>query len=123
MPMKLSTNVSGDLSGLSGGQRQRLMIARALISRPRIVIFDEATSALDNPTQAQVTESVRRLNATRIVVAHRLSTVKDADRIIVIDQGRVVESGAYEDLVAQQGLFARMKEDANKSEVVDHRHA
>mgnify|MGYP000882411592 FL=1 len=123
MPMKLSTNVSGDLSGLSGGQRQRLMIARALISRPRIVIFDEATSALDNPTQAQVTESVRRLNATRIVVAHRLSTVKDADRIVVIDQGRVVESGTYEDLVAQRGLFARMEEDANKSEVVDHRHA
>ena len=99
------------------------MIARALISRPRIVIFDEATSALDNPTQAQVTESVRRLNATRIVVAHRLSTVKDADRIVVIDQGRVVESGTYEDLVAQRGLFARMEEDANKSEVVDHRHA
>ena len=113
MPMKLSTHVADDSSGLSGGQRQRLMIARALISRPRIIIFDEATSALDNPTQARVTESVRRLNATRIVVAHRLSTVQDADRIVVINQGRIVESGTYDELLELGGVFAHMA-DAQK---------
>ena len=108
MPMKLSTNVADGSAGLSGGQRQRLMIARALISRPRIVIFDEATSALDNLTQARVTESMHRLNATRIVVAHRLSTVRDADRIIVIDHGHVVESGTYEELLELNGTFANL---------------
>lgn len=122
MPMKLSTHVASDMSGLSGGQRQRLMIARALISRPRIVIFDEATSALDNPTQAKVTESVRRLNATRIVVAHRLSTVREADRIIVIEQGRIVESGTYDELLAQGGSFARMA-DAQRAESEAHEYA
>ena len=92
-----------------GGQRQRLMIARALVSRPRIVFFGEATSALDNPTQRLVTESTRRLNATRVVIAHRLSTVAEADRIIVMDQGRVVQQGRYEELLADRdGLFARL---------------
>ncbi len=85
------------------------MIARALVSRPRIVFFGEATSALDNPTQRLVTESTRRLNATRVVIAHRLSTVAEADRIIVMDQGRVVQQGRYEELLADRdGLFARL---------------
>ncbi|MFE6489952.1 ATP-binding cassette domain-containing protein, partial [Streptomyces sp. NPDC057757] len=109
MPMGMNTVLSEGTSTLSGGQRQRLMIARALVSRPRIVFFDEATSALDNPTQRLVTESTRRLNATRVVIAHRLSTVAEADRIIVMDQGRVVQQGRYEELLADRdGLFARL---------------
>ncbi|WP_051943834.1 NHLP bacteriocin export ABC transporter permease/ATPase subunit [Streptacidiphilus rugosus] len=109
MPMGMNTVLSEGTSTLSGGQRQRLMIARALVSRPRIVFFDEATSALDNPTQRLVTESTRRLKATRIVIAHRLSTVAEADRIIVLDHGRVVQQGTYQELLADaEGLFARL---------------
>ena len=85
------------------------MIARALVARPRIVFFDEATSALDNPTQKMVAESTRRLNASRVVIAHRLSTVADADKIVVMDGGRVVQEGRYEELLADSaGLFARL---------------
>jgi ABC-type bacteriocin/lantibiotic exporter with double-glycine peptidase domain len=94
--------------GISGGQRQRLMIARAIVSRPRILLFDEATSALDNQTQAIVTRSVESLKATRVVIAHRLSTVMHADKIIVLDQGKVVQSGPYADLIQQEGLFAEL---------------
>ncbi|MEZ0093832.1 NHLP bacteriocin export ABC transporter permease/ATPase subunit [Streptacidiphilus sp. EB129] len=108
MPMGMQTILSEGVSTLSGGQRQRLMIARALVSRPRILFFDEATSALDNPTQKIVAESTRRLNATRVVIAHRLSTVRDADQIIVLDQGRIVQRGSYEELSAQEGLFATL---------------
>jgi NHLM bacteriocin system ABC transporter ATP-binding protein len=109
MPMGMNTLLSEGTSTLSGGQRQRLMIARTLVSRPRIVIFDEATSALDNPTQKIVAESTGNLNATRIVIAHRLSTITDADRIIVMEQGRIVQEGRYEQLMADtDGLFARL---------------
>jgi ABC-type bacteriocin/lantibiotic exporter with double-glycine peptidase domain len=93
---------------LSGGQRQRLMIARAIVDRPRILIFDEATSALDNRTQAIVTASLERLQATRIVIAHRLSTIAGADRIYVLQAGRVIQAGTYEELTAQPGLFAEL---------------
>lgn len=105
MPMGMNTLLSEGASTLSGGQRQRLMIARALLARPRIIFFDEATSALDNRTQSIVTESMRRLNATRIVIAHRLSTIKDADRIVVLEGGRVMQMGAYDELITQEGLF------------------
>ncbi|MGW1762868.1 NHLP bacteriocin export ABC transporter permease/ATPase subunit [Streptomyces sp. NPDC002073] len=109
MPMGMNTVLSEGTNTLSGGQRQRLMIARSLVARPRLVFFDEATSALDNPTQGLVAESTRRLNATRIVIAHRLSTVVDADRIVVMDRGRIVQQGTYEQLVAEtDGLFARL---------------
>lgn len=107
MPMGLSTVVNETSHGLSGGQIQRLMIARALVNRPRIVIFDEATSALDNPTQQIVAEATRQLNATRLVVAHRLSTVRDADRIFVMEGGQVVQQGTYQQLIAaEEGVFA-----------------
>ncbi|MFE8015238.1 NHLP bacteriocin export ABC transporter permease/ATPase subunit [Streptomyces antibioticus] len=99
MPMGLHTIVAGSGS-VSGGQRQRLMIAQALIRRPRILFFDEATSALDNDTQRTVIESTRKLNATRVVIAHRLSTVMDADRVIVMENGRIVEQGPPAALLA-----------------------
>ncbi|MFJ1915514.1 NHLP bacteriocin export ABC transporter permease/ATPase subunit [Streptomyces sp. NPDC088147] len=99
MPMGLHTLISGG-GAISGGQRQRLMIAQALIRRPRILFFDEATSALDNATQRVVTESTNRLRASRLVIAHRLSTVMDADRVFVMADGRVVEQGPPADLLA-----------------------
>ncbi|MFJ4918875.1 NHLP bacteriocin export ABC transporter permease/ATPase subunit [Streptomyces sp. NPDC088725] len=99
MPMGLHTMISGG-GAISGGQRQRLMIAQALIRRPRILFFDEATSALDNETQRVVTESTRKLSASRLVIAHRLTTVMDADRVIVMAAGRVVEQGRPADLLA-----------------------
>ncbi len=90
---------------LSGGQKQRLLIARALVRKPRLMLFDEATSALDNETQNTVSESVNSLQATRIVIAHRLSTIKAADKIVVLEGGKIVEQGKYHDLVQQQGYF------------------
>jgi ATP-binding cassette subfamily C protein len=108
MPMGLHTVVTPGGGGLSGGQRQRVLIARALAGRPRILFFDEATSALDNVTQAQVSASVAQLRATRIVIAHRLSTVQAADRVIVLVAGRIVESGPPAELQAQGGWFARL---------------
>ncbi|MFH8977876.1 NHLP bacteriocin export ABC transporter permease/ATPase subunit [Streptomyces sp. NPDC017890] len=102
MPMGLHTIVSGS-GAVSGGQRQRLMIAQALIRRPRILFFDEATSALDNETQRTVIESTKALDATRIVIAHRLSTVLDADRVIVMEDGRVAQQGPPAELLADTG--------------------
>jgi ATP-binding cassette subfamily C protein len=108
MPMGLQTLIPDGGASLSGGQRQRLLIARALINRPRILLFDEATSALDARAQRCVSDNIASLHATRIVIAHRLSTIRHADRIIVLDRGRVVESGNYEQLMAHDGLFARL---------------
>ncbi|MFI6056216.1 NHLP bacteriocin export ABC transporter permease/ATPase subunit [Streptomyces violascens] len=99
MPMGLHTMISGG-GAISGGQRQRLMIAQALVRRPRVLFFDEATSALDNETQRIVIESTRSLRATRVVIAHRLSTVLDADRVIVMSQGRIVQQGPPAELLA-----------------------
>jgi ATP-binding cassette subfamily C protein len=105
MPMGMHTVISEGASTLSGGQRQRILIARAIVHRPRIVFFDEATSALDNRSQEIVTQSLNRLRATRIVIAHRLSTVINADRIIVMDQGRIAQIGDYPTLIGVPGLF------------------
>ncbi|WP_432169166.1 NHLP bacteriocin export ABC transporter permease/ATPase subunit [Streptomyces sp. 1222.5] len=99
MPMGLHTIVAGN-GAISGGQRQRLMIAQALVRRPRLLFFDEATSALDNDTQRIVIDSTRKLNATRVVIAHRLSTVLDADRVIVMEDGKVVQHGSPAELLA-----------------------
>lgn len=93
---------------LSGGQRQRIAIARAIVGSPRIVVLDEATSSLDLALEARVHESLGSLDCTRIIVAHRLETVRDADRIIVLDQGRIVEEGTYEGLARRSGLFQQM---------------
>jgi NHLM bacteriocin system ABC transporter ATP-binding protein len=108
MPMGLHTVLSEGASTLSGGQRQRLLIARAIVARPRILFLDEATSALDNRSQEIVTESLRKLNATRVVIAHRLTTIRDADSIIVMDAGRIVQSGTYDELMAQEGVFSML---------------
>ena len=108
MPMGMHTVVSEGGGTLSGGQRQRLMIARALVRQPRLLFFDEATSALDNRTQAIVSASLAQLHATRIVVAHRLSTIMNADRICVIERGQIAQSGTYDELMAQPGLFATL---------------
>ena len=108
MPMGMHTRLSDSASILSGGQRQRVVIARALVRKPRIVIFDEATSALDNHTQAIVNETLAKLNLTRIVIAHRLSTVRQVDRILVLKQGRIVETGSYDELLARDGAFSEL---------------
>ncbi|OIK25995.1 NHLP bacteriocin export ABC transporter permease/ATPase subunit [Streptomyces malaysiense] len=109
MPMGMHTVLSEGATTLSAGQRQRLMIARALIGRPRILFFDEATSALDNRTQEIVTQSMRRLNASRIVIAHRLSTVMRADRVLVLDAGRLVQAGSPDELLRDDdGMFYRL---------------
>lgn len=108
MPMGMHTLMLEGSATLSGGQRQRLILARALIGRPRLLLFDEATSALDNRSQSVVTESLARLRTTRIVIAHRLSTVERADCIFVLDRGRFVESGSFDELIARNGMFSRL---------------
>ncbi|NJM71571.1 MAG: NHLP bacteriocin export ABC transporter permease/ATPase subunit [Scytonema sp. RU_4_4] len=108
MSMGMHTIVSEGGTNLSGGQQQRLLIARALVNKPKIILMDEATSSLDNRTQAIVTGSLEELNATRIVIAHRLSTIRHADRIYVIEAGRVVQTGTFEELVNTEGLFAQL---------------
>ena len=108
MPMGLDAPVGDHGLLLSGGQRQRLMIAAALAGDPRILLMDEATSALDNMTQAVVMRTLLGSSATRIVVAHRMSTVRDADRVVVVSGGRIVEEGAPAELLALGGHFARL---------------
>lgn len=108
MPMQMHTVVSEGGSNLSGGQRQRLLIARALALKPRVLFFDEATSALDNKTQAIVSESLDKLQVTRIAIAHRLSTIRNAHRIYVLQAGRVVQQGTFQELAAVEGLFAQL---------------
>ncbi|RCJ26666.1 NHLP family bacteriocin export ABC transporter permease/ATPase subunit [Nostoc sp. ATCC 43529] len=108
MPMQMHTVITEGGTNLSGGQRQRLLIARALALKPRILFFDEATSALDNKTQAIVSESLDKLQVTRIAIAHRLSTIRNAHRIYVLQTGRVVQQGTFDQLVAMNGLFSQL---------------
>ncbi len=110
MPMGMHTLISEGSGGVSGGQRQRILIARAVCAKPRILVFDEATSALDNVTQRHVSDALAELECTRIVVAHRLSTIKLADRIVMLDGGRIVEEGTYDELIAAGGAFADLVE-------------
>lgn len=106
MPMGMQTVLTGGLTPLSGGQRQRLLVARALIRKPRVLLLDEATSALDNKTQSAVARSLEAIASTRLVIAHRLSTVRNADHIVVLDQGRVTQAGTFDDLSRKPGLFS-----------------
>lgn len=108
MPMGMQTIIGEGGLAFSGGQLQRMMIARALARRPAIIFLDEATSALDERTQATVSSHLDRLAVTRVAVAHRLSTIRNADRIYVLDQGRIAESGTFDELMAREGPFQRL---------------
>ena len=110
MPLKMNTMISEGAGTISGGQRQRIIIARAIAPKPKILLFDEATSALDNITQRIVSESLDTLKCTRIVIAHRLSTVRHCKRILVLDGGKIVEAGTYDELMKLNGLFASLVE-------------
>lgn len=114
MPLGYDTVLADGGASMSGGQRQRIALARALFHRPRILLLDEATSALDTVTERKIYERLRRLRCTRVVVAHRLSTVVDADRILVLDQGRLVEQGNHRSLVAQGGIYAELARSLEK---------
>lgn len=105
MPMGLETMLSENTGTISGGQMQRILIGRALANDPAILFFDEATSALDNVTQTLICQNLEKLNITRVVIAHRLSTIEKCDRIFVMRDGEIVESGNYGELISKHGLF------------------
>jgi len=105
MPMGMHTMIAEGGGGVSGGQKQRILIARALISKPRLIFFDEATSALDNITQKHVASSIEALKATRVIIAHRLSTIRGCNRVIMMDAGKIIEQGSYEELMDKKGEF------------------
>ena len=108
MPMGMYTYVNEGAANISGGQKQRILIARALATKPRILFLDEATSALDNASQNIVKESLEHLQLTRIIIAHRLSSITHADRIYVLDNGRIIEEGTYDELIKKGGTFTRL---------------
>ena len=112
LPKGWNTIVGDDGFGLSGGQRQRIAIARAILGNPQILIFDEATSALDNISEHHVQMAMEELMKTHtvIIVAHRLSTIRNVDRILVFDKGEIVEEGKYDELSEKEGLFKEMLE-------------
>lgn len=105
MPMGMKTLLTEDNTSISGGQKQRIMIARAVVSKPNILIFDEATSSLDNITQQKISNSLDNLKNTRITIAHRLSTIKNCDRILFLENGKITEDGTYSDLINKKGSF------------------
>ena len=108
MPMGLMTMVGTSGSVLSGGESQRITIARSVIGNPRIMLFDEATNWLDNESQARVMENIAALTSTRLVIAHRLSTLEQADRIYVLQSGKVVQSGSFVELSETDGVFKEL---------------
>lgn len=105
MPMGIHTMLSENCSTISGGQQQKILLARAIVGAPKILLLDEATSALDNLTQAQVSRSLDEMKITRVVAAHRLSTIKNCSRILVLQGGRIAEEGTYEALMNRKGVF------------------
>jgi ABC-type multidrug transport system fused ATPase/permease subunit len=110
MPEGYNTRLGENGVRLSGGQRQRIAIARAMLRNAPILLLDEATSALDNESEHAIQESLGRLQQgrTTLVIAHRLTTVQNADKIIVLDRGKIAEQGTHADLMAGHGIYARM---------------
>lgn len=113
LPMGMHTPVSQENCTLSGGERQRILIARAIIAKPSILILDEATSALDNVTQAKITESINKLDCTKLIVAHRLSTIQNCDKILVMDKGVIVQQGTFDELKNVDGPFSKLMKKQN----------
>ena len=110
LPQSYDTMVGERGLKLSGGEKQRVAIARAILKNPKILVFDEATSSLDSESEQTILEALRKVaaNHTTLVIAHRLSTVIDADHILVMDHGRIVEQGSHQLLLAQNGMYARL---------------
>jgi len=123
MPMKYETRIAEGGTGLSGGQRQRLALARALVRRPTILLLDEATSHLDMLTESLIDDNLSRLTCTRIVIAHRLSTVRNSEQILVFEAGTIVESGSHEFLLALGGHYANLVRSQMVSESPCQTHA
>ena len=110
LPEGWETNIGEDGHRLSGGQRQRIAIARAVLKDAPVLVLDEATSNVDNETEAALQRSIERISRDRttLIIAHRLSTVRNADTIAVMERGQITEMGSHDDLVSQEGLYARL---------------
>jgi ATP-binding cassette subfamily B protein len=110
MPDAYDTKIGFGYKSLSGGERQRISIARAILRNPKILILDEATAAMDTETERKIQEALTELvkGKTTIMIAHRLSTLRDADKLIVIEGGKVAESGTHEELMAAEGVYHKL---------------
>jgi ABC-type bacteriocin/lantibiotic exporter with double-glycine peptidase domain len=106
MPMRYGTHLAERGAGLSGGQRQRLALARAVVRQPRLLLLDEAASHLDAETESQIHRNLATLRCTQIIIAHRLSSIRDADLILVLDSGQIAERGTHDELLALAGQYA-----------------